>query len=74
MLDEMSVTHPSVIFLKVDGDKAREVSSKYQVEGFPTILLIRDEKVIDKVVGYAPEEIESKIEGKSELEMDLVFV
>lgn len=70
----MSVTHPSVIFLKVDGDKVREVSSKYQVEGFPTILLIRDEKVIDKVVGYAPEEIESKIESKAELEMDLVYV
>ena len=26
-----------------------------------------------KVVGYAPEDIESKIEGKLEMEMDLVY-
>lgn len=69
----MSVTHPSVIFLKIDGDKAREVSSKYQVEGFPTVLLIRNEQVIDKVVGFAPDEIEGKIESKLEMEMDCVY-
>lgn len=69
----MSVTHPSVIFLKIDGDKARDVSAKFNVEGFPTVLLIRNQQVVDKVVGYAPKDIEDKIEGKMEMEMDVVY-
>ena len=70
----MSVSHPSDIFLKSDGDRAQDVSSFYGVEGFPTILFLRDKQVIDKVVGYAPEDIESKIESKMNLEMDTLYV
>ena len=41
------------ICVKVDGDKNREAVSKYQIEGYPTIIFLNYEGRIDeRVVGY----------------------
>ena len=73
ILDELSVSHPSVIFLKIDGDKDRSVSSVYGVDGFPTILFVRNESVISKVVGYDPDAIESTINNNIRIPVDSLF-
>ena len=41
------------ICVKVDGDKNREAASKYQIEGYPTIIFLNYEGGIDeRIVGY----------------------
>jgi len=41
------------ICVKVDGDKNREAASKYQIEGYPTIIFLSYEgKIDERVVGY----------------------
>lgn len=72
-MDDLSVTHPSVIFLKIDGDAIREVSTQYNVEGFPSIFFIRNGNVIDKIVGYDPASIEDTINRNLSLEVDTVY-
>lgn len=69
----MSVSHPAVIFLKIDGDKERSVASQYQLEGFPTIVFIRNNQVINKVVGYDPDGIENTINSNIGIPPDSVF-
>lgn len=73
ILDELSVSHPSVIFLKIDGDKERSVASQYQLEGFPTIMFIRNNQVINKVVGYDPDGIENTINTNICIQPDSLF-
>jgi len=44
----------SFVCVKLDGDKNRELTSKYGVRGFPTITFLNSEgKEINKNVGYA---------------------
>ena len=72
-MDDLSITHPSNIFLKIDGDVNREVSSQYNVEGFPSIFFIRNGNVIDKVVGYDPTSIEDIINKNLNMELDTIY-
>jgi thioredoxin 2 len=41
--------------VKVNVDDAPEIGARYGVQGIPTILLLRDGKEVDRVVGAAPE-------------------
>ncbi|KAK4770560.1 hypothetical protein SAY87_031092 [Trapa incisa] len=58
---------PHVVFLKVDVDELRTVAEEWNVEAMPTFLLLKEGKVVDKVVGAAKEELHSKI-GKHSAE------
>ncbi|EFJ10295.1 hypothetical protein SELMODRAFT_159524 [Selaginella moellendorffii] len=60
--NNMSKRLSHVIFLEVDMDVQHELASKLQVKALPTFLFIKDEAVIDKIVGANPEELEKKIE------------
>ena len=73
ILDELSVSHPSVIFLKIDGDKERAVSSQYNITGFPSILFIRNGNVINKVVGYDPNAVENMINENISIPVDSLY-
>lgn len=73
MLDELSVTHPSVIFLKIDADKERAIATQYNLNSFPTIVFLKGGKEIDRVVGYDPDQIENLVNEHLALEPDTLF-
>jgi len=41
--------------VKIDGDRADELTSAYGVRGFPTFLLFADGRVVERVVGMTSE-------------------
>ena len=51
--DEMS---DQVKIVKLDVDENQETASKYGVMSIPTLLLFKDGKVVDQVVGFQPKE------------------
>jgi thiol-disulfide isomerase/thioredoxin len=62
---EMSERNPNVIFLEVnmENDKAHggEIAKRFQISGFPTFVLIKNEKYVDEVVGANMEGLQDKI-------------
>lgn len=62
---EMAERNPNVIFLEVnmEDDKANggEIASRFQVSGYPTFILIKDEKYLTDVVGANMESLQDKI-------------
>ena len=62
---ELSGAHRKVSFLKVDVDKNRDLSSKYEVSSMPTFLFIQNGKVLHKMAGANIDAIKSKIETYS---------
>lgn len=50
-----------VVFLKVDVDKLNKLADKYEIIGFPTFMLIRKNKNIDKVLGNNAEKLRELI-------------
>ena len=71
-MDDMSVTHPTVVFLKIDADKERDVASQFHVEGFPTIVFLKNGKELDRIVGCDPQKVEDLVNKHMGLEMDMV--
>lgn len=55
ILEKLSTELPDVIFLKVDVDAQQDISESYNITSMPTMLIIRDGKVLSKKVGYYPE-------------------
>ena len=52
---EVAALSKQFVCVKVDTDKYGQESSKYGVQGLPTIIFMNpDGSVIDKVVGYSP--------------------
>jgi thioredoxin-like negative regulator of GroEL len=41
--------------VKLNTDEAPEISARYQIRGIPLLVLIRDGKEVDRLVGAAPE-------------------
>lgn len=48
------------IFIKVNIDKAPEASQRYQVQGVPTFIVVKEGKEVKRFVGYTPGEHLSK--------------
>lgn len=46
-----------VKFVKVDVDENGELADKYQISTIPTLLLFKDGKVVDTLVGFMPKDI-----------------
>ncbi|KAM3411599.1 hypothetical protein ACQJBY_003336 [Aegilops geniculata] len=61
ILDEIAKKLPNVIFLKVDVDEMKSIAEEFSVEAMPTFVLMKEGKVVDKVVGAAKEELSGKI-------------
>ena len=40
-----------IFFVKIDADQQKEISAKYQIEGYPTLKLFRDGKFVEDYEG-----------------------
>lgn len=49
-------------FIKIDVDKTQDIAVKFQVASIPTMVILKDGKEADRIVGFVPKQaIESKI-------------
>ncbi|WP_195940015.1 thioredoxin [Romboutsia sp. 1001713B170131_170501_G6] len=50
-------------FVKVDIDKSLEIARKYMISSVPTMMIFKDGKPVDTMVGFMPKEaIKNKVE------------
>ncbi|XP_065881263.1 thioredoxin H-type-like [Euphorbia lathyris] len=61
ILVDMAKKMPNVTFLKVDVDELKTVAEECAVEAMPTFMLMKEGKVVDKVVGAKKEELQASI-------------
>ena len=54
IIEELHKEHEDVVIGKVNVDENPTISMKYRVRNIPTVLFIKDGKVVDKIVGAAP--------------------
>lgn len=60
-----------MVFVKIDGDKARGITREYGIRGYPTILFFNNGEETGRIVGARPEEeirnaIESAVGGSGD--------
>ena len=51
-------------FVKVNTDDNPSIAGQYQVSGIPCLILFKDGKVVDRIVGYVPENVISTMLAK----------
>ncbi|KAJ7953736.1 Thioredoxin [Quillaja saponaria] len=59
---EFAEKYTEVEFIRIDVDELMGVAQEFQVEAMPTFLLIKQGKVVDKVVGAEKEKLQKLIE------------
>jgi thioredoxin 1 len=56
VVEKLSEEMPNVNFTKMDVDQNKEVPQEFQIMSIPTLLVKKDGKVVDKVIGYHSKE------------------
>ena len=57
VLEEIARENPGRIkVVKVNSDENQDLSSQYGIQGIPTIILFRDGREVDRLIGVAPKE------------------
>ncbi|CAI8587795.1 unnamed protein product [Vicia faba] len=64
VIKEFAGKYKDVEFIKIDVDELMEVASAFQVQAMPTFILIKNGKVVEKVVGAKKEELQKMIEKR----------
>ncbi|EFJ34297.1 hypothetical protein SELMODRAFT_166463 [Selaginella moellendorffii] len=59
---EYSKTFTDAIFVKVDVDQMPAITTEWKVEAMPTFLLIKEGKVVDKIVGADKDQLKKKLQ------------
>lgn len=54
VIEELANEMQNVKFVKVDVDKNPGSAGKYQIQSIPTLLIFKDGKVVDTLVGFRP--------------------
>ncbi len=63
IFEEISKEVKNVKFFKLDVDENSEIASKYSILSIPTILLIKNGKEVDRIIGLTSKEnLKSRIE------------
>ena len=44
-------------FAKVNTDELGEISQKYGIQGIPSLIVLKNGKEVDRIVGFAPKEM-----------------
>ena len=58
VIDELAADlSGSVVFAKLNTDENQEMAMKYQIRGIPTLLVFKDGKLADRIVGVLPKEM-----------------
>ncbi|KAK8624386.1 hypothetical protein V6N13_065731 [Hibiscus sabdariffa] len=61
ILVELAKKLPDVIFFKVDVDVLKTVTQDFDVEVWPTFILLKQGCIVDRVVGTRKDELQQKI-------------
>ncbi len=64
IVDEIAEEHPEIVVTKVDVDKSPELAAEFNVMSIPTLVVIKDKKVINQSAGARPKaQILAMLEG-----------
>ena len=61
VVEEVAKDYPDVKVCKVNVDEEPELSNAFKIVSIPTIVVIKNDEIIDSVVGYRPKEDIEKI-------------
>ncbi|MBR1561507.1 MAG: thioredoxin [Clostridia bacterium] len=61
IVEELAAETPDVVFAKVDVDENMELATGLQITGVPTLMLFKDGKLVERMVGVQPKENIKKI-------------
>ncbi len=59
IVEEVANDHPEIKVVKVNVDDAGDLAAAFGIVSIPTLVLVKDGKAVNQVVGYVPK---SKIE------------
>ena len=54
IIDEISAEHPEIKVCKVNIDEEQELATQFDIMSVPTLLVIKDGKVVNQSVGIKP--------------------
>ena len=54
IIDEISIEHPEIKVCKVNIDEEQELALQFDIMSVPTLLVIKDGKVVNQSVGLKP--------------------
>ncbi|CAA0823395.1 Thioredoxin H2 [Striga hermonthica] len=57
----LSAKYTDVDFVKIDVDELSDVAREYEVQAMPTFVLLKQGKVVERVIGAKKDELENKI-------------
>lgn len=65
IVDEIAEEHPEFVVAKVDVDQNPELAAQFKVMSIPTLVVIKDKKVINQSAGARPKaQILAMLQGK----------
>ena len=71
--EQVSETHPDVVFAKVNTDEEQEIASHFQIRSIPTLMVFREQIIVFSQPGALPQSaFEQVIEKAKALDMDEV--
>ena len=56
IIEQVAEDNPHITVAKVDVDEAPSIAIRYGIESIPTLIVLRDGEVTDKMVGVRPAE------------------
>lgn len=66
VLEKYAEEHPEIMFLKVDVDDNGDLAKTYNILLMPTILFVKEKKVLESFSGSNYEKVLEKIQGYKE--------
>lgn len=62
VINDLADKYEDVVFVKIDVDELKDVAQQYDVKAMPTLVLLKQEKEVARVVGAKKDELVRKIE------------
>ena len=65
VFDELALAtaEAGAVFCKVDVDKTPELADRYEVQGMPTFVFIKDGVVVERFAGASPQKLREVVEA-----------